>query len=283
MSEEDKEPLLKDWKTTLPEELQSDKSLEDFDDVGKLARAFVDTKADNGRSIRIPGPDASTDVVDSFNAKLLESVPGLMQTPDVDNAEAMNGLYDKLGRPKAPSDYATPEGLPDSDLGRSMETQLGELKKSAYETGLSKKQFDAQAKAIVENFKSQVSVMDGKTAEEQEKLRLDWGSALDSKYKSALDLAQQTDAPESVRNGIANRTLDSATMKWIDGMVTALSDSPQMRFQGQQDDTRVTPAEAEAQIHELMERKEYWDATSPMQAGLVKKVVDLEKIAQSAT
>ena len=91
------------------------------------------------------------------------------------------------------------------------------------------------------------------------------------------------DAPQSLRDGVANRSLDAGTMKWLDSMVNALSDAPQMRFQGQQDESRVTPAEAEAQINELMDRKEYWDATSPMQAGLVKKVTDLEKIVQSAT
>lgn len=277
------EPLLKDWKASLPEELQNDKSLESFDDIGKLARAFVDTKADVGRSIRIPGPDAAPEAIDTFNEKLKEAVPGLMRMPDIDNTEQVMELYDRLGRPKEPSEYPTPEGLPEGDLGDNLKAQLNELKRVSHEAGLTKAQFEAQAKTIVDNFNNQLAAIEGKTGAEMEKLQLDWGAALDTKFKTALDLAQQTNAPQSLRDGIANRSLDADTMKWLDGMAAALSGKgPQMQFQGQQSSTAMTPAEANAQITEIMDRKEYWDPSSPVQQDLVDKVIKLQKIAQSA-
>lgn len=275
-------PLLSDWKQHLPEDIAGDKSLETFEDIGTLAKAFIDTKADVGRSIRIPGPDAGADDLDSFNTKLMEAVPGLMRVPDPDDADSLNQVYDKLGRPKAPSDYEIPEGLPDDEVGNTMRERLNQLKATAHEAGLTKAQFNAQAKKLVDNFNEQMSEIESATTEEQEKLKLDWGSGLESKYKSILDLAQQTGAPESLRDRIADKSLDAGTMKWLDSLVDTLSDEgAQMQFQGQQDKTRITPVEAEAQINEIMDRDEYWDPTSPKQKGLLDKVVELQKVVES--
>ncbi len=278
----DDTPLLSDWKQHLPEDIASEKSLESFEDVGSLAKAFIDTKADIGRSIRIPGADASDADVDAFNAKLMEAVPGLMRVPNQDDADSMNQLYDKMGRPKEAKEYSTPEGIPDSDVGARFKQQLEGMKEFAHENGLTKSQWDKQANKLIEDFKGQLDEAEGGIAAEQDQLRMEWGSATDSKFKSILDLINQTDGPESLKNGVIERTLDQNTMKWLDSMVEALSDGPQMRFQGQQDKGRVTPKEAEAQINEIMARDEYWDATSPQQKGLVDKVVELQKIAESA-
>lgn len=278
----DGEPLLKDWRTHLPETLVNDKSLESFDDIGKLAQAFVDTKADVGRSIRIPGPDAGADVVDSFNTKLMESVPGLAKMPDMDNKEEVLQLYDKLGRPKDASDYPTPEGLPDNEMGASLKEQLNDLKKVSHEEGLTKGQFEAQAKAIVENYNTQMTAIQGNIVDEQDKLKVDWGSAVQAKTQDILNLAKQTDAPQSIIDGIAEKALDATTMKWLDGLVNALSgEGPQMKFQGQGSETRITPIEANARIAEIMDKPEYWDQGNPQQEVLMKKVVELGKIAES--
>ncbi len=282
MSEEESKPLLSEWKENLPEDIAGDKSLESFEDVGALAKAFIDTKADVGRSIRIPGPDAGDDDIDSFNSRLMEAVPGLMRVPNPEDAESMNQVYDKLGRPKEADGYEMPEGIPEGEIGKQFEAQLIEMRKTAHAAGLTKAQFDAQAKVLVENLNNQLNENAGAIADEQDQLRMEWGNATESKHKSILDLLNQTDAPESLREGIINRKLPADMVKWFDSMVTALSDGPQMQFQGQQDKSRVTPKEAESQINEIMARDEYWDPTSPQQKGLVDKVVELQKIAESA-
>ena len=48
-----------DWRSTLSEDNAANKGLADFKDLNGLAKAYLDTKADNGRSLRLPGPDAS--------------------------------------------------------------------------------------------------------------------------------------------------------------------------------------------------------------------------------
>lgn len=280
--ENDPQPLLSEWRDHLPEDIASDKSLESFDSIDKLAKAYIDTKADVGRSIRIPGPDADDSTIDTFNAKLMEAVPGLMRVPNPDDADSLNQVFDKLGRPKEATEYAIPEGIPDSEVGTNFKKQLEGMRELAHENGLTKTQWEKQATKLIENFNNQLNEMEGATYDEQERLRSEWGSATDSKFKSILDLAQQTDAPESLREGIINRTLDADTMKWLDSMVSALSDGPQMRFQGMQDKHRITPNEAEAQINEIMAREEYWDPTSPQQKTLLDKVIELQKVVESA-
>jgi hypothetical protein len=42
----------------LPEDLQNDPALKDFNDLPSLAKSFKETKAFVGSSIRPPGPDA---------------------------------------------------------------------------------------------------------------------------------------------------------------------------------------------------------------------------------
>ncbi|HEY1244550.1 MAG TPA: hypothetical protein VGF29_06920 [Hyphomicrobiaceae bacterium] len=80
-------PDTPDWRASLPELLRKEKSLETFRDVGALAQAFVETKKMQGRSVQIPGPEA---------------------TP-----EQQAAFREKLGVPKTPSDYAfdVPEDL----------------------------------------------------------------------------------------------------------------------------------------------------------------------------
>ena len=71
-----------DWRATLPGGLRAEKSLATFKDVGALAAAFVETKRMQGAAVVIPGKDAPPEAVAAFR--------------------------EKLGVPKAPSDYPAP-------------------------------------------------------------------------------------------------------------------------------------------------------------------------------
>ncbi len=121
--------------------------------------------------------------------------------------------------------------------------------------------------------------------DEWDKLQLDWGSSTGPKSQAILELIKQTGAPESIVKALSNRELDMGTMKWLDGLVDTLSGpGSQMNFQGDADiESRVSPDEAQRQVAEIMDNPDYWDAASPHQASLVKKALELQRVAISTS
>lgn len=264
------------WRDGLGD-LKDDKGLADFKDIGGLAKAYLDTKADVGRSLRLPGPDASAEAKEAFNASLLEKVPGLTRIPGEDASDTDKAsFYTQMGKPKEPTGYTQPEDLPEN-----LKEGMNALAKVAFDNDFTQAQFKQLASNLVIDSKSSVENVDAAFLAEQNKLKLDWGTALANKSQAILSLAEQTGAPESIVNAITNKQLDMATMKWMDGLVDSLSgEGGQMNFQGDGNgDGRVTPKEASSQIEEIMARDEYWDSTSPLQQGLIDKVTELGKVA----
>ena len=46
------------WRDTLPDDLKGNPALANFQDIGQMAKSFVDMKSFQGDSIRVPGQDA---------------------------------------------------------------------------------------------------------------------------------------------------------------------------------------------------------------------------------
>jgi len=268
------------WRDTLSDELAGDKGLADFKDLNGLAKAYLDTKADVGRSIRIPGPDADAEAFTAFDASLAEKVPNMVRLPgDETSAEDSAAFYARIGKPTEASKYVPPENLPDN-----LKENMNALAEMAFANNLTQGQFKGVADKMMADHKLRGDTKATFNQAEFDKLKLDWGMSLNSKSHNILALLQQTDAPQAMIDAVTEKGTNADTMKWLDSMVTALSgDGGQMTFQGQQGDPdRVTPDEAKTQINEIMNKKEYWDAASPQQAGLVKKVIELQKAALAA-
>lgn len=264
------------WRDSLPEEIRGDKALADFSDVGGMAKAYLDTKADVGRSLRLPGPDASVEDINAFNTSLMQKVPGLTAIPGEEAPkEVTDEFFRQLGRPDDPSGYKLPETRDENS-----KAGLDELKQLAHSLGLPKKQFEKLSAKLVEQHNSQIEKVVADRAADWDNLKVDWGTGLEGKTKAILELARATDAPESLTNAITNRAIDSGTMKWLNSLVDSMSGDSQLNFQGAgSQETRTSPAEADAQINEIMAKPEYWDPASPLHAGLAKKVVELGKLA----
>ncbi len=75
-------------------------ALADFKDINSLAKAFIDTKAMVGQSIRVPSKEAGADDLKSFHDSLIAQVPGLLFKPDMDDDAAMNALFKSIGLPE---------------------------------------------------------------------------------------------------------------------------------------------------------------------------------------
>lgn len=66
-----------DWRASLPPELQAEKSLESFKDVGALAKSFVETKRMVGKGVEVPPADAKPEVLAEFRKRA-----GIPESPD---------------------------------------------------------------------------------------------------------------------------------------------------------------------------------------------------------
>jgi hypothetical protein len=98
---------------SLPEDLRGNPSLQDFKDVGGLAKSYAHSQQMLGSSIRIPGEDASTEAHSEFYTKL-QGMPGVVRMPMETGDEAgWNDFYSKAGRPETAEGYSLnlPEGM----------------------------------------------------------------------------------------------------------------------------------------------------------------------------
>lgn len=66
-----------DWRSGLPADLLTDKSLESFKSVGDLAKSYVETKRMVGAPLTPPGPDAKPEQLAAYRQRL-----GIPEAPD---------------------------------------------------------------------------------------------------------------------------------------------------------------------------------------------------------
>jgi hypothetical protein len=102
---------------------------------------------------------------------------------------------------------------------------------------------------------------------------------MESKVANIVKLAEKTGAPADLVTMAKESRLGANTMKWLDGLVKAIGTEGVNLTKDTTGNTVMTPQEAALQIHEIMDRKEYWDPMSPIGDGLRKKVVELGKLA----
>ena len=112
-------PVSDDWRAALPEDIRSEPSLKDIKDLTGLAKGYVHAQKlvgmDRSKLLAVPGEDAPED--------------------------AWNEFYDKIGRPKAPTDYRLPveEVKFENGVQRSEAAEKW-LQETAHKYGLTPKQ-----------------------------------------------------------------------------------------------------------------------------------------------
>lgn len=263
-----------DWKSSLPEDLREHTALKDVKDVAGLAKSFVDTQSYLGNAIRIPGENAGEDDRKAFYEKLTTKVPGLIPTPDPENPEAMNALFKRMGRPDDPNGYEVPEGVEPE--------KVADFAKMAHELGLNKAQF----KKIVGSLGQAAATRQEQNQQEHQKelraLKQEWGITYEDNMELVGAVLQGTGAPPELQELAADRKLPVQTVKWLHAIGKQLG-SEGVNFNKQESSTRVTPAEARAQIEEIMNDRNgpYWNKADPRHRDMVNKVVELHRAASA--
>lgn len=239
----------REWVESVPEFARGWGEVEQAENMEALFNRIGEQRSFLGNAIRVPSEDASEEDRSAFHNKLMEKVPELMLTPDLDDQEAVTGLLKRLGRPDDVKDYGDLE----AEEVAFDEGQLDNLKGLAHELGLTKKQYKALAEKIgKDNFEAQESSKEfglQNVNEIQEK----WGLSAEAKYQETVNFAKQAGAPEVLVNALIEKNVDSDTVFWLNGLAKNLGEAANTSFAPQNSGGDVlTPDEAQEQINEIL-------------------------------
>lgn len=243
-----------DWKAGLPEFAQSWGEVKEADSQDAFFNRMADLRKHSAESLRIPSEDAGQDSWDTFNQKVLDKVPSLMRTPDLDQADSIEQVLTRLGKPGETDGYELPTG---DDLNFA-DDQAAFLKKAALESGLTKSQFKQFAKSLGENVAQQELSMRDYMDTQKVNLKREWGAAIEERTNQVLDYAEVTGAPKALVDSIRKGDIDTDTMLWMHGQSKNMGESSIPKNAGNPAAAaQLTPEEANARIDEIYANKDH--------------------------
>ena len=264
------------WHSNLPAEILANETVQNAPDLATFVKQALDTASMVGSSIRIPGPDAGEETVSDFHKKLVEKVPGMYYMPGEDDTDAKTALYQKLGKPSNPEGYeiSAPEGA--DEAGKKLSAQFVTW---ANELNLTKEQAQGIHAKFNEARGTEVEAFQQFNKDSKVFLNAEWGAMYDQKMKGVTALVDKTDAPDHFKEAIKSGDIDGPTLKWLSTIADGLmSSKPEILDQPPGSEELMTPAEAQAQIAEIMARKEFF-IEGPIQKELVNKILKLQVLA----
>lgn len=237
---------------TLPEDIRGEPSLKNFTNSGDLAKSFIHAQ-------RMVGMDKIP-------------VPGKHSTED-----DWQVIYDRLGRPSDPNEYAFENSSFQAD-----DPGVAEFKKVAHAAGLNPSQankimqfYDGLQQSSAET----VNANEQKVREESElELRKDFGLAFDKKVQQADDVFQKFFPNEMKDVKLANGNLLGNEPIFIKALAKLADNFSEDSMQSENDLT-LTPDDAQKEIDKLMSPgTPYWDKKHPGHQAAVEEVAMLQNM-----
>lgn len=236
-----------DWRQSLPENVRGWQEAETSDSADKFWNQIVNMRSHLGQSIRIPSDEASKEDRDAFYQKLTDKVPGLIATPDPENPETYDPVYNALGRPESPEGYQSPE-YGDLPIG---DEKIGELKAIAHKNGLSDKQFKGFMEEMISSEAQIYNEQLAKTQQSVDELKGEWGQTFDARLGAAIQFAEKSGAPEDLVGLMKKGQVNGSTLRWMHKMADAMGEKSEVVSQGQEGAQVVDPMEATSRASEL--------------------------------
>lgn len=145
------------WRDTLPDEIKSDKSISEMEDVSALAKSYIHAREKaTAQGVIIPGKGASEGEFNEF--------------------------YTKLGRPPTAAEYELPQdGMPEGF--QQDDARLKTMQEKAFALGITKQQFAGLVRADAEVVEELTKT--GQTAQEAQ--RAEWQSQIKEKLGAAFE------------------------------------------------------------------------------------------------
>ena len=239
-----------DWRTTLPDDIAGDKSLENIKDVGSLAKSYIHAQKLVGAD-KIPVPNKYATEKD------------------------WDEVYKRLGRPETADGYKFDVKDVNQDGLKSFATQ-------AHKMGLLPHQANEMVKWYQENVNAENSAKDqvAETArtEATANLKKEFGLAFDQKLKAASSLAKQyvdasvLDAPMADGSKLGD---NPAIIKAFANLAEKMGED---QFVNSSGPVFMTPKQIDKQIGDLTAPgSAYWDKNHPNHDHAVEEVLALRE------
>lgn len=250
----------------IPEEYRANETLNRFNDVGDLAKSYVELRSLQGRSIKIPSDDAGEQDRKEFLEKLINHAPQLMLKPDFAEGEQAQAFYRTLGRPEKPEGYQRPEGV---DLNPDVEAELRQV---LFDIGVSDKQFQKAMQAFAQREAQAKEAQASQIDQDTQALKGKWGVTFAERLKAAERINEQF---------YPGREFGRLTPHEIEALynvhVSLTGKGPQAATQGGGEQQGMTPAEAKERAEEIMKRVHdpKSNLTHQEKLALINKRIDL--------
>lgn len=246
-------------------------------DFNTFVKNAVETKAYQGDSLRIPGPEASTEDRTAFHAKLAERVPGVYYMPDLENPEQIKALQRKLGAPEDGNGYTftPPEG---GDLD---ETMTAHYRNWANELDMTQKQADGIYKKFNEYNLATLGALKQTHTESINGLKAEWGVTFPDKVAKIDHLVSKYENTDGFRAELQAGNVPPHILKMFSQMADGLlGEGMQMVGTGEgTQPTGVAPEEARARAAEVRAHPAFLDDHHPEHASMVAKHLEYMKQA----
>lgn len=246
-------------------------------DFNTFVKNAVETKAYQGDSLRIPGPEATVDDRTAFHAKLAERVPGVYYMPDPSDPAQIKALQRKLGAPEDGNGYTftPPEG---GDLDEAMTAQY---RNWANDLDMTQAQADGIYKRFNEYQLAALGTLKGGHDEKITALKAEWGVTFPDKVKKIDHLVGKYADTEGFRAELAAGNVPPHILKMFSQMADGLlGEGMQMvGTGGNQQPAGLPPAEAAERAAEVRNHKAFLDEAHPEHKAMVKKHLEYMKQA----
>ena len=259
-------------------ELSESSALADFKDLNSLAKAFVDTKAMVGQSIRIPSEEAGAEDVKKFQESLMEKVPGLIMKPDADDDDGVKNILKSLGMPEEADQYG------EVDIAGTLlsEEDVNEMKAYALEAGLTKRQFNAYTNKIIAKSKAENEDYDIKQSQDVDNLKREWGEAYELRTSQAARVAEASGAPEEFVEAIKLGTAPTSSVKWMYDLARRIGGEDFQAAMQEPSGGGITPDEARERAQEIRNQLDDSSIHGARRDELIKRMIDYDAKARVA-
>jgi len=250
------------WRDSLSDEMKGNESLANFEDVGALAKGFIDAKAYQGASVKIPGEDAGDEDVKAFNDKVIEKMPALMYKPDLENQEQSVDFYRTLGMPEKSDGYKMPEVSPPEGVEMNTE-KLESFRGIAHKHGLTAKQFEGVMADVMAGDIASAQAGGEALVANLGAIKEKWGHAFNDNMAKVSTLLSKTGAPPEMADAIKSGAMDISVVNWLYTMGKQMGGEGFNFDDADVDDSKtakMTPEDAQNAIDEINNNSEhpYW-------------------------
>jgi len=231
---------MENWRDNLPDELKNSASLQKFKSESDLATSYIELERRSGRSLTIPGEDATDDAWDKYYSKAQES-GHLTVHPDHADGEHSAAFWSGLGVPEDTKGYTVKEGF-DSLPDDYIENVRGVAKAA----GWTKKQFRDTLDEFATEYAAQTEATETAINDDKGIVSGKWGMAEESKKSAISALVSKYQDPDHPLG-----ELNSAAYLMLDNIVKDFTGKgPQSHGQPSGGD-QYTPSELDEMISDI--------------------------------